>query len=418
MCAVMVLVAAVPLALADTHLVTKGPQGPRASAVTWSYAPDGYGVWTGHIVNSGLRSLVVDVDDVSTGMAVSILHQRIRFAAFDAFPAGEVTTEAAIMAAGRTYSITVTPNGPRGTTCTVEDMFKPAIPPTAVIKTTMDWMTVSADGSESFDPDGTIVAYAWDFGDGATASTMTATHTYATPGDKTVTLTVTDNDGLTGIASTTVTAQMPPPPTAAFTYSVTGATLSVDASTSSSIVGIASYSWNWGDGSAAESFTTPLATHTYVPPAGLSSMVVKASMGTNSVIVNDAPPPPPYTVFGYVVDSIGNPVFLADVTITDVNTGQVWTTTSDDLYGFYMVDLNQPLPVTWAAGDTIRVDVVKGPLSGTATGIAMGPGTEAYLQLDVTVTGVLPPTLFTVTLTVTDTFGQTAMIHMDVPIQF
>jgi len=51
MCAVMVLVAGAPLVVADTHHVVKGAQGPRASAVSWEYAPTEAGVWTGHVLN-------------------------------------------------------------------------------------------------------------------------------------------------------------------------------------------------------------------------------------------------------------------------------------------------------------------------------------------------------------------------------
>ena len=57
--------------------------------------------------------------------------------------------------------------------------------------------TVTVDASDSFDPDGTITSYAWNFGDGSTASGVVATHTYASEGDYTITLTVTDDDNRT-----------------------------------------------------------------------------------------------------------------------------------------------------------------------------------------------------------------------------
>jgi len=73
---------------------------------------------------------------------------------------------------------------------------------------------ISFDGTGSSDPDGTIVAYAWDFGDGGSASTATATHVYGAAGVYTVTLLVTDNDGLTDVDTTTATiedlAPLPP----------------------------------------------------------------------------------------------------------------------------------------------------------------------------------------------------------------
>lgn len=53
------------------------------------------------------------------------------------------------------------------------------------------------NGSDSYDPDGIIVLYEWDFGDGAKGLGETTTHAYRHPGDYTVILTVTDNDGAT-----------------------------------------------------------------------------------------------------------------------------------------------------------------------------------------------------------------------------
>jgi PKD repeat protein len=65
-------------------------------------------------------------------------------------------------------------------------------------------LTCNFDGTGSTD-DGTIVSYAWSFGDGATATGATTSHTYGAAGNYTVTLTVTDDVGLTGAASQTVT---------------------------------------------------------------------------------------------------------------------------------------------------------------------------------------------------------------------
>jgi subtilisin family serine protease len=53
------------------------------------------------------------------------------------------------------------------------------------------------DGSPSSDPDGTIVSYAWNFGDGTTGSGQAVSKLYFGLGPFNVTLTVTDSQGLT-----------------------------------------------------------------------------------------------------------------------------------------------------------------------------------------------------------------------------
>jgi PKD repeat protein len=54
-------------------------------------------------------------------------------------------------------------------------------------------LLVSFSAGGSYDPDGTISSYEWDFGDGTTGSGVTVNHTYITSGNFEVTLTVTDN---------------------------------------------------------------------------------------------------------------------------------------------------------------------------------------------------------------------------------
>ncbi len=61
----------------------------------------------------------------------------------------------------------------------------------------------SAEGSN--DPDGDTLSYAWDFGDGQSATDANPTHTYTDDGDYTATLTVTDTTGLTATASVPIT---------------------------------------------------------------------------------------------------------------------------------------------------------------------------------------------------------------------
>jgi len=69
--------------------------------------------------------------------------------------------------------------------------------------------TVTFNGSGSYDTDGSIVSYDWDFGDGSTGTGEITTHAYSTEGTYTVTLTVTDNDSATGNDTAVVTVNPP-----------------------------------------------------------------------------------------------------------------------------------------------------------------------------------------------------------------
>ena len=131
--------------------------------------------------------------------------------------------------------------------------------------------TISFDASESYDSDGTIVTYSWDFGDGTMTTGVTADHAYSEDGIYTVTLTVTDNDGLTDTTTATISAttQTVPnqnqTPVASFTESAetvsSGESIHFDGSESYDPDGsIVSYLWDFGDGTAATGVT---ADHAY-----------------------------------------------------------------------------------------------------------------------------------------------------------
>jgi PKD repeat protein len=69
----------------------------------------------------------------------------------------------------------------------------------------LEEVAFNASGSEA--NGGSIVSYAWDFGDGGgnTTGALTVKHTYAAVGDFNVTLTVTDDEGLSGTSFELVT---------------------------------------------------------------------------------------------------------------------------------------------------------------------------------------------------------------------
>ncbi|WP_041258979.1 PKD domain-containing protein [Pseudofrankia inefficax] len=113
-------------------------------------------------------------------------------------------------------------------------------------------LTVTADASASRAGAAPIASYRVDFGDGSTASSQTASHTYAQPGSYTVTLTVTDTAGLTATATRGVTAGSALTARLGVSPSSGQAPLQVTADASgSSGSGALRYQFDFGDGSAA-----------------------------------------------------------------------------------------------------------------------------------------------------------------------
>jgi probable HAF family extracellular repeat protein len=68
-------------------------------------------------------------------------------------------------------------------------------------------VTVHFSAAGSYDPDGSSISYAWDFGDGATATGENVTHDYRKAGIYTATLTVTDSEGLSASADIVITVE-------------------------------------------------------------------------------------------------------------------------------------------------------------------------------------------------------------------
>lgn len=80
----------------------------------------------------------------------------------------------------------------------------PTASATADVTTGSAALTVSFIGSGA-DPDGKIVSYHWDFGDGFVSTEQNISHTYPKAGVYAVTLTVADDDGATAIDNVTIT---------------------------------------------------------------------------------------------------------------------------------------------------------------------------------------------------------------------
>ncbi|RLF56908.1 MAG: hypothetical protein DRN27_08815, partial [Thermoplasmata archaeon] len=71
--------------------------------------------------------------------------------------------------------------------------------------------SISFDGSESFDLDGSIVLYTWDFGDGVSGNGSLIDHAYTADGSYIARLTVTDNQSNTGSLNKTIIVVPPEP---------------------------------------------------------------------------------------------------------------------------------------------------------------------------------------------------------------
>jgi len=68
--------------------------------------------------------------------------------------------------------------------------------------------TITFNASPSYDPDGFITNYKWDFGDGTNATGKIVTHSYSAKGAYKVTLTVTDNNGTKDTATQNISVDI------------------------------------------------------------------------------------------------------------------------------------------------------------------------------------------------------------------
>ena len=121
---------------------------------------------------------------------------------------------------------------------------------------------------ESYDPDGEVVSWKWDFGDGATSSQQSPSHTYVHCGDYVVGLDVTDNSGEESYQTRSLRIESIAP-VASYTFPDKipniDSEVIFDASGSFDRDGsIASYAWDVGDdGSVDYTSTLPTASFSF-----------------------------------------------------------------------------------------------------------------------------------------------------------
>ena len=152
----------------------------------------------------------------------------------------------------------------------------------------------------SSDPDGNIVSWHWDFGDGTTSTERNPTHRYRRKGTFTVKLTVMDDDGLTDTKEAKIEV-VNVPPEASFAFSpkepYAGQEISFDASGSEDPDGkIVGYAWDFGDGETAEGIEVK---HAF-PEPGIYTVTLTVTdddgakgVATGEVEVHPVPERPP-----------------------------------------------------------------------------------------------------------------------------
>lgn len=168
---------------------------------------------------------------------------------------------------------------------------------------------INFNASGSTDPDGTISSYAWNFGDGSSATGKYASHTFASAGTFAVSLVVTDNQGTTNATNIPIiiteqsdTANQAPQAKISVTNASGGAPLTVTLSAANSTDSdgtIETYTWNFGDGTSATGVST---SHTYTAEATYTATLEvtddkgKTAVASTTITVEPASAPQPFTM--------------------------------------------------------------------------------------------------------------------------
>jgi len=195
----------------------------------------------------------------------------------------------------------------------------PNVPPVAVLGSfhpVSEGPSINFDGGDSYDTDGKIVNYEWDFGDGSAAVTGddTPAHAFGDNGMYTVTLTVTDDDGATGSVTAAMTVNNAAPIVNAgadMDNIIAGIPVSFSGSfTDPGWLDTHTIEWNFGDGSPVVTGTlTP--THTYTLSGDYTVILTVADddggVGSDTLTVH-VNAPPEAVIGGPYADDEGSPV--------------------------------------------------------------------------------------------------------------
>jgi PKD repeat protein len=189
-------------------------------------------------------------------------------------------------------------------------------------------LAVSFNASGSYDPDGTIVKYEWDFDDGTGWEDFTedegiAEYTYTTGGLYTAILRVTDDDGAMSTASKEIDVNSPPVAVANADPTEGNAPLTVSFSaegSSDSDGTIIKYEWDFDEGADWEDFTptTGAATHDYTTAGNYTATLrITDDDGAEDTDNSEIEVLNPATWHIAVVDSYGNVGLHSHLTVVN-----------------------------------------------------------------------------------------------------
>jgi PKD repeat protein len=160
--------------------------------------------------------------------------------------------------------------------------FLPAVPQVG------DSVAFSSTATDADDPGLTI---SWDFGDGAPpGSGLTPSHSYSTPGDKTVTMTMDNHNGVDTPVVVAHTVHVNAPPTADFIFSpqtpITNQQVRFSSTSTDPDPGdTLSYSWDLdGDGVADSTSTSPKFTYATAGTYNVGLTVTDSTGATNTLV--------------------------------------------------------------------------------------------------------------------------------------